>query len=69
MKNRIRKISNKNWNKGRSHRRIHAPKQQYKNLSQQDVTNTKGHEFEEYDLKKELMQGLAAKGYDKPSPV
>jgi len=34
-----------------------------------DVTNTKGHEFTDYDLKHELMLGLVSVGYDKPSPV
>ncbi|CAD8211709.1 unnamed protein product [Paramecium octaurelia] len=34
-----------------------------------DVTKTKGVEFEEFDLKQELMQGLAAANYEKPSPI
>jgi ATP-dependent RNA helicase DDX6/DHH1 len=34
-----------------------------------DVTKTKGHEFEDYDLSEDLMMGIVAYGYDKPSPV
>ena len=40
-----------------------------------DVTLTKGHEFDEYFLKEELMMGywnnerIVEKGFDKPSPV
>jgi ATP-dependent RNA helicase DDX6/DHH1 len=33
------------------------------------VTNTKGIEFEELCLKKELLLGIYEKGYDKPSPI
>jgi ATP-dependent RNA helicase DDX6/DHH1 len=40
-----------------------------------DVTATKGHDFEEYFLKEDLMMGyfincsIVEKGFDKPSPV
>jgi len=34
-----------------------------------DVTKTKGHEFEDYDLGEELMMGIVSQGFDKPSPV
>jgi ATP-dependent RNA helicase DDX6/DHH1 len=34
-----------------------------------DVTATKGHEFESYYLKKELLMGIFEKGFERPSPV
>ncbi len=34
-----------------------------------DVTETKGHSFEDYELKIELLKGIYEKGYEKPSPV
>jgi ATP-dependent RNA helicase DDX6/DHH1 len=33
------------------------------------VTDTKGHNFEDYELKIELLKGIYEKGYEKPSPV
>jgi len=35
----------------------------------EDVTATKGHEFEDYYLKKELLMGIFEKGFEKPSPI
>eukprot|EP00696_Hemimastix_kukwesjijk_P002832 gnl/Hemi2/13469_TR4604_c0_g1_i1.p1 gnl/Hemi2/13469_TR4604_c0_g1~~gnl/Hemi2/13469_TR4604_c0_g1_i1.p1 ORF type:complete len:429 (-),score=95.18 gnl/Hemi2/13469_TR4604_c0_g1_i1:278-1564(-) len=35
----------------------------------QDVTATKGVEFEEYYLKRELLMGIFEKGYERPSPI
>ena len=35
----------------------------------QDVTATKGNEFEDYHLKRELLMGIFEKGYEKPSPI
>ncbi|KAJ7392695.1 putative ATP-dependent RNA helicase ddx6 [Desmophyllum pertusum] len=34
-----------------------------------DVTATKGNEFEDYLLKRELLMGIFEKGYEKPSPI
>ncbi|KIY97689.1 ATP-dependent RNA helicase DDX6/DHH1 [Monoraphidium neglectum] len=34
-----------------------------------DVTATKGHEFEDYFLKRELLMGIYEKGFEKPSPI
>merc|ERR1719502_2056752 len=34
-----------------------------------DVTNTKGNEFEDYFLKRELLMGIFEKGYEAPSPI
>ncbi|CAF4252293.1 unnamed protein product [Rotaria socialis] len=34
-----------------------------------DVTATKGHNFEDYCLKRELLMGIYEKGWEKPSPV
>lgn len=35
----------------------------------QDVTATKGNEFEDYCLKRELLMGIFEKGFENPSPV
>src|SRR3954466_6715732 len=35
----------------------------------QDVTSTKGNDFEDYFLKRELLMGIYEKGYEKPSPI
>ena len=35
----------------------------------QDVTNTKGHEFEDYNLRRDLLMGIYEKGFEKPSPI
>ena len=35
----------------------------------QDVTRTKGNEFEDYFLKRELLMGIYEHGFDKPSPI
>jgi ATP-dependent RNA helicase DDX6/DHH1 len=35
----------------------------------EDVTLTKGHEFEDYYLKRELLMGIFEKGFEKPSPI
>merc|ERR1711884_235296 len=34
-----------------------------------DVTDTKGNEFEDFCLKKELLMGIFEKGWEKPSPI
>jgi ATP-dependent RNA helicase DDX6/DHH1 len=35
----------------------------------EDVTNTKGNEFEDYFLKRELLMGIYEKGFESPSPI
>ena len=35
----------------------------------EDVTATKGHEFEDYYLKRELLMGIFEKGFERPSPI
>lgn len=35
----------------------------------EDVTNTKGHDFEDYFLKRELLMGIFEKGFERPSPI
>ena len=39
------------------------------NIFLQDVTNTKGNEFEDYCLKRELLMGIFEKGWESPSPI
>ena len=38
-------------------------------LPVQDVTSTKGNEFEDYCLHRELLMGIFEKGWDTPSPI
>ena len=38
-------------------------------LFDQDVTSTKGNEFEDYCLKRELLMGIFEMGWEKPSPI
>eukprot|EP00899_Mesostigma_viride_P017911 jgi/Mesvir1/26120/Mv06837-RA.1 len=35
----------------------------------EDVTKTKGNEFEDYFLKRELLMGIYEKGFERPSPI
>ena len=35
----------------------------------QDVTATKGNEFDDYFLKRELLMGIYEKGFERPSPI
>ena len=35
----------------------------------EDVTATKGNDFEDYFLKRELLMGIFEMGYEKPSPI
>ncbi|XP_022870755.1 DEAD-box ATP-dependent RNA helicase 6-like [Olea europaea var. sylvestris] len=35
----------------------------------EDVTATKGNEFEDYFLKRELLMGIYEKGFERPSPI
>ncbi|KAK8947558.1 DEAD-box ATP-dependent RNA helicase 8 [Platanthera guangdongensis] len=45
---------------------IPPPDTRYKT---EDVTATKGNEFEDYFLKRELLMGIYEKGFEKPSPI
>jgi len=38
-------------------------------IQTRDVTATKGTEFEDYGLKRELLMGIFEKGFEKPSPI
>jgi ATP-dependent RNA helicase DDX6/DHH1 len=40
-----------------------------KRIKTSDVTATKGHEFEDYCLKRELLMGVFEKGWENPSPI
>jgi len=40
-----------------------------KRVKTSDVTATKGHEFEDYCLKRELLMGIFEKGWEAPSPI
>merc|ERR1712079_296732 len=38
-------------------------------LTTEDVTNTKGTDFEDYCLSRELMKGVFEYGWERPSPI
>ncbi|EDV28433.1 uncharacterized protein TRIADDRAFT_51339 [Trichoplax adhaerens] len=40
-----------------------------KRIRTSDVTNTKGNDFEDYCLKRDLLIGIFEKGFEKPSPI
>lgn len=40
-----------------------------KRFKTEDVTSTKGHDFDDYCLKRELLMGIFEKGFEKPSPI
>lgn len=40
-----------------------------KRIKTSDVTDTRGNEFEEFCLKRELLMGIFEKGWEKPSPI
>ncbi|KAI0493599.1 hypothetical protein KFK09_023718 [Dendrobium nobile] len=46
--------------------RVPPPDTRYKT---EDVTATKGNDFEDYFLKRELLMGIYEKGFEKPSPI
>ncbi|XP_057497762.1 DEAD-box ATP-dependent RNA helicase 8-like [Actinidia eriantha] len=46
--------------------RIPPPDTRYRT---EDVTATKGNEFEDYFLKRELLMGIYEKGFERPSPI
>jgi len=48
---------------------IVRPEKRDPRLKTEDVTATKGTDFEEYYLKKELLMGIFEKGFEQPSPI
>ncbi|MCO5551510.1 hypothetical protein L7F22_005014 [Adiantum nelumboides] len=56
-------LSLQDW---KSQMRLPPPDTRYKT---EDVTATKGNEFEDYFLKRELLMGIYEKGYERPSPI
>jgi len=47
---------------------IHAPPKDTRHRTE-DVTATKGNDFEDYMLKRELLMGIFEAGFEKPSPI
>jgi len=47
---------------------LKAPKKDTR-YKTEDVTDTKGREFEDFFLKRELLMGIFEKGFEKPSPI
>jgi len=46
-----------------------VPRSKDTRIKTEDVTRTKGHEFEDYVLKRELLKGVYEKGFERPSPI
>eukprot|EP01122_Echinamoeba_exundans_P008244 TRINITY_DN26_c2_g1_i1.p1 TRINITY_DN26_c2_g1~~TRINITY_DN26_c2_g1_i1.p1 ORF type:complete len:569 (+),score=170.68 TRINITY_DN26_c2_g1_i1:120-1826(+) len=47
---------------------LHLPQKDLRTKTE-DVTKTKGHSFEDYYLKRELLMGIYEKGFEAPSPI
>ncbi|KAK6130030.1 hypothetical protein DH2020_036216 [Rehmannia glutinosa] len=56
-------ISSQDW---KARLAIPPPDTRYRT---EDVTATKGNEFEDYFLKRELLMGIYEKGFERPSPI
>lgn len=52
-----------------SWKKLVIPPQKDDRVKTDDVTRTKGNDFEDYFLKRELLMGIFEKGYEKPSPI
>ncbi|XP_015376866.1 PREDICTED: putative ATP-dependent RNA helicase me31b isoform X2 [Diuraphis noxia] len=48
--------------------KLKLPPQDHR-IKTSDVTSTKGNDFEEFCLKRELLMGIFEKGWEKPSPI
>ncbi|KAL9658089.1 hypothetical protein ABK040_013003 [Willaertia magna] len=48
--------------------KLHIPDKDIR-MQTEDVTLTKGSDFEDFGLKRELLMGIYEKGYEKPSPI
>ncbi|KAG0715928.1 putative ATP-dependent RNA helicase me31b [Chionoecetes opilio] len=59
----VKPIDDKSWKA----QLTFPPKDRRKRTS--DVTDTKGNEFEDFCLKRELLMGIFEKGWEKPSPI
>ncbi|CAN6461765.1 unnamed protein product [Victoria cruziana] len=57
------KSSTQDW---KAQLKIPPPDTRYRT---EDVTATKGNEFEDYFLKRELLMGIYEKGFERPSPI
>lgn len=55
--------TNDDWKKS-----LHIPAKDLR-IKTADVTNTKGTEFEDFCLKREVLMGIFEKGWDRPSPI
>ncbi|KAL6745797.1 DEAD-box RNA helicase, ATP-dependent, cytoplasmic [Haematococcus lacustris] len=55
--------SDENWKA-----KLHLPAKDHR-IRTEDVTNTKGNDFEDYFLKRQLLMGIFEKGFEKPSPI
>lgn len=55
--------ANQNWKESLN---LPAPDKRYKTS---DVTGTKGNDFEDFCLNRDLQMGIYEKGYEKPSPI
>ena len=61
--NNTQQANNANWKDS-----IKAPAKDER-FKTEDVTKTKGNEFEDFFLKRELLMGIFEKGFERPSPI
>jgi len=61
--NNTQQANNDNWKDS-----IKAPAKDGR-FKTEDVTKTKGNEFEDFFLKRELLMGIFEKGFERPSPI
>ncbi|RID70925.1 hypothetical protein BRARA_C02900 [Brassica rapa] len=59
-------LSDTNSEDWKARLKLPAPDTRYRT---EDVTATKGNEFEDYFLKRELLMGIYEKGFERPSPI
>lgn len=59
----VRKDQEEDWRKD-----VKAPPPDLRPKTE-DVTNTRGQEWDDFVLKKELLMGIVSKGFDMPSPI
>ncbi|KAJ1675690.1 DExD/H-box ATP-dependent RNA helicase dhh1 [Spiromyces aspiralis] len=48
---------------------VNAPSKQHLRPQTEDITATKGNDFEDYYLKRELLMGIFEAGFERPTPV
>jgi ATP-dependent RNA helicase DDX6/DHH1 len=64
-----KQAANGNGGNGGDYRQGLVAPQKDERYKTEDVTDTKGRDFEDFFLKRELLMGIFEKGFEKPSPI